>query len=73
MGLANLMTHELGHEVFVGHSESPDNAMFGSASANWLFNPNLKFSQKQAAALRQRFNTEEEQRQAERDQGRKQP
>jgi len=73
VGLANLMTHELGHDVFVGHSESPDNAMFGSASADWLFNPNLTFSRKQASALRKRFNTEEEERQAEKEKERKQP
>ncbi len=73
VGLANLMTHELGHDVFVGHSESPDNAMFGSASVDWLFNPNLTFSQKQATALRKRFNTQEEQRQAERDKERQEP
>jgi RHS repeat-associated protein len=61
LGLANLMTHEIAHDAFVAHSDSPDNAMYGSASDEWLFNPNVGFSPSQANILRRRLNTEKEQ------------
>ena len=68
IGLANLITHEIGHDVFQAHSDSPENPMYGSSGAPWLFDPNVKFTPQQAASLLRRFNTEqEEQRRQERE------
>ncbi|MCZ2074053.1 MAG: RHS repeat-associated core domain-containing protein [Bryobacterales bacterium] len=57
VGLANVATHEIGHDR-LGHVDSPTNIMnsTGAADPNWLFNPNLMFTPPQAQILQNQYN-----------------
>ncbi len=68
VALANLMPHEIAHDVFQAHSNSLDNVMYRYAGPDWLLKPDVSFSPAQAEGLRKRFNTEEEQREWEKQQ-----
>lgn len=58
VALANVSTHEVAHDVFIFHEKGRWNIMRGGAARDkeWLLNPDLNFTAKQAERLRRTYN-----------------